>query len=121
MKNFPDVQRMLIELLAGYGTVAVQTTATLEDNLPFITVQRGGGRDNFFTDTASVTIQVFSSTYSGMAIAETIRQFLTDGPHVSSIGVIDRVTTDSGPIEVPWTDQSTVRRFTATYRLRVRR
>jgi hypothetical protein len=118
---FPDVQAMLVEMLADYGTVAVKTGPDLAEKLPFISVQRLGGRDDRFTDEAPVDVDVFTPDYSGLALAETIRQRLTAGPIRTSLGVIDRITTDSAPREIPWTDGSTVRRFAATYRLRARR
>lgn len=118
---FPDVQAMLHEVLSSYGTFGVQTDAHLLDKLPFIAAREIGGRDDRITDYTEVDIDVFTSGYSGKELAEEIRQYITAGVIVTSVGQIDRATTSTKPHEIPWTDGSTVRRFTATYRLRARR
>lgn len=121
LSSFPDVQAILKDVLADFGTYGIQTDAHLEDKLPFVTSRELGGQDNRITDATTVDIDVFASSYAGKGIAESIRQTLTAAPLVTATGIIDTCTTQTKPHEVPWTDGSTVRRWTATYRITARR
>jgi hypothetical protein len=68
-----------------------------------------------------VDVDVYATTEStGAPLAELVRQRLLSYPRATAAGVIDRVTTEVSPHEVPY-DDSGVRLFTATYRLATRR
>lgn len=119
---FPDIEAAFHELLSGFGENGVATPPDLENKLPFIRVQAIGGGDDRVTDSVSLAVSVFTADRSGLEIAEQIRQTLTaTGGKATSVGVIDRITTDLRPIEVPWTDGATIRQFAARYRVRARR
>lgn len=67
-----------------------------------------------------VDIEVFCTRYDrGMAIAEAIRGILRTETRVGGI-VLDRRKT-SGPREVPWDDNNTIRRLLSTNRISTRR
>lgn len=119
---FPDVEVAVLDLLAptfpNNGTV---TPADFTGLLPFVRVNRYGGTDDRFADAASVSVDVFSDHRTGARDgAEQIRQLFLAGPHAVAGAVLDRVTTASAPVEAPW-DNAAIRRWTATYRVVVRR
>lgn len=118
---FPDMQAVVREVVKDLGSFGVQTDATLQDRLPFITATETGGSDNRFTDTTDMEVSVFTADYSGKALADTIRQRLLATPIVTSVGTVDYSVTSIKPREIPWTDGATVRRWVATYRLSARR
>lgn len=76
--------------------------------------------DDGVTRFAVVDIEVFCTRYDrGIAIAERIRGILRTETSIGGI-VLDRRTT-SGPREVPWDDNNTIRRFLSTNRISTRR
>lgn len=121
---YPDVEVALVDLLGdlasgGAGTV---TPPDLQDSMPFLRIKRFGGTDDLWTDAALVSVDAFASTRTAaFDLAESVRQRLLTFPHVTAEGTIDRTTTATGPNEVGWSDDQTVRRFTASYRVTVRR
>ena len=120
---FPDIEAALVDLfadLAGTGTV---TPANLQDAMPFIRIQRFGGEDDGFTDASLVAIDAFSAVRAdAYALAESIRQrLLANLPNIVDGITIDNATTATGPNEVQWSDDQTVRRFAASYRVTARR
>lgn len=120
---FPDLEKAVIELLTGMGTLDTETPADLIDHLPFIRVERLGGNDDFFTDAGRLDVDVFGPRGERSAtgdLARLVQQALIRGPHVLSNCVIDTVTTDVSPNEVPWGNQS-IRLFTSSYRITARR
>jgi hypothetical protein len=130
--GYPDIESLLIDLLADFGTVDTVTPADLATVLPFIRISRIGGTDDRITDTARVDVDCFQSTrVLVQTMAEGVRQHLIAGPYVVLEGaVIDRITTLSGPFEVAWGasgSRSTsrgydpIRRFTASYTVTARR
>ena len=124
---FVDVHAALTEVLTDLvpaGHVVTWTGTDLQTVIasgPLIKVSRLGGGDDRFTATPRVDIDVFATTEStGAPLAELVRQRLLSWPHATAVGVIDRVTTEVSPHEVPYDDQG-VRLFTATYRVSTRR
>jgi hypothetical protein len=124
---FVDVHAALTELLADLvldGHVVTWTGTDLQDVVadgPLIKVARLGGDDDRFTAVPRVDVGVYATTEStGAPLAELARQRLLSYPHTTAAGVIDRVTTEVSPHEVPYDDPG-VRLFTATYRLATRR
>jgi hypothetical protein len=138
--RFPNVEVLLCQALAGFGSTVTETPSDLQAALAggfVIRVARIGGPDDRISDLARVDVEVFALQAAGSYLAvgdcaEDIRQFLTDRPirvavpddplvpDVTTTYVIDRVTTTTGPRDIPWADPN-VRRLTATYLVRVRR
>ena len=121
LANFPDVERVLGDLLADLGTVGAETGTDLQTNLPFIRIRRLGGSDDVITDASRVDVDVYTTdASSGKALAETIRQRLISGPSKTAHGVIDRAWTEAGPQSVPAADPN-IRRVIVTFRVSLRR
>ncbi|TDC02281.1 hypothetical protein E1091_01140 [Micromonospora fluostatini] len=123
LRRFPDVQRALVtilEPLAGAGRAGVETPTDLQAKLPFIRVLRIGGGSDRLSDFAVVDVDVFAASYGAAELlAERVRQLLTGPPLRAGAAVLDRITCDSGPVELPWAPG--VRRFGATYQVTARR
>lgn len=124
---YPDIESavvdMLVDLVAGCDHIDTVTPADLQDVMPYIRVMRTGGPDDGFTDNAVVAIDTFAATRdASRTLAEAIRQRLTTPTTPVTSGVkFDWVTTATGPNEVPWADDQTVRRFAAVYHVPARR
>lgn len=125
LPGFPDIETAvcdaLADLVGGTSHTDTVTPANLQSMLPFIRVRRFGGADNLFTDQARVDVEYFASTRDlAWAGAEAVRQRLISHPLRVGTVVIDKVTTTSAPIEVPWDDPK-IRRVTAAYTASARR
>lgn len=119
---FPDIEAALVTLLEDLATTDTATPANLQTAMPFIRVTRFGGADDRFTDSAAVNIDTFAATRAdSLALAQTILQRLISGPQVVGTTTLDYTTTATAPNEVPWSDDQTIRRFSASYRLSARR
>lgn len=125
---FPDTEAVLrdalVDLVASCDNIGSATPSDLQTagTMPYIRVQRIGGEDDGFTDSALVAIDAFAGDRTtSITLAEAIRQRLISGPNTVDGGTIDRATTATAPNEVPWSDDQTVRRFTASYRVSARR
>jgi hypothetical protein len=124
---FQDVETVLMTYLTGVVTGATCGTATpdnLGDVLPFIRIMRIGGGDDRHFDTAKVSIDSFGLTrMDSYTLGEAIRQALLSYPIVipgTPDQVIDLVTTETAPQEIPWGDVN-VRRRNAVYSVWTRR
>lgn len=121
---YPDVQLLVCEALAGYAApqnIGTVTPADLQDRLPFLRVHRIGGGDDFITDLARVDVEVHAGTAAqAWSLAREIQQQLISAPARTSSGVLDRCRTESGPQEIPHTNDA-VRLVITTYRVAVRR
>jgi hypothetical protein len=124
---FPDIVAVLRNVLVDLvgddcERIGTATPSTLQTSMPFIRVQRFGGADDGFTDAPLVAIDAFAADRdTAWALAEAIRQRLLTGPHTVAGGTIDNGTTATAPNEVPWSDDQTIWRFTASYRVTARR
>ena len=120
---FPDAVRVLVDdltALAGDGHTGAQTPADLAGTLPFIRVTRFGGGADHVSDYPMVDVDVFAATYAAaQQLAEQVRARIVGPPPAAAL--LDRVVCEQGPHELPWGDDSTVRRFGATYRVTTRR
>jgi hypothetical protein len=119
---FPDVQRLLVEELAvwvGGDHVDTETPEDLQDQMPFIRVERvGGGRDRI-SDAPTVELQFYAATYAEVQpLAERVTEWLCGPP--PPISRLDRVLCTSAPVEVPYGDER-IRRMVATYQITTRR
>jgi hypothetical protein len=110
-----------MELLVDLAPTGTTTPSNLQTAMPFVRVTRIGGSDTRIFDDPRVDIDAFAGTReAAYVLAEACRQRLINYPHRTSLGLIDLVTTDAGPHEVPWGD-TTVRHFTSSYSLSARR
>jgi hypothetical protein len=119
---FPDVQRLLVDQLGvwvGDDHVDTETPENLQDQLPFIRVERvGGGRDRI-SDSPAVELQFFAGTYAEVQpLAEKVCEWLCGPP--APISQLDRVLCTSAPVEIPYGDER-IRRMVATFQLTTRR
>lgn len=119
---FPDVAAAMLTGLSDLAPTGIVTPPDLQESLPFLRIERTGGSDNSWTDTATIPVDAFASTYQDARdLAESVRQRLLTWP-VNLGGVqFDHVTTLTAPNEVPWSTDQSIHRFTATYRVTVRR
>ena len=116
---FPDIEAALVASL-GTGTVT-RLPADLQTRLPLRRVRRVGGGDNRITDVARVDIEIYAaSRAAAMDAAREIQQRLISAPFIADDVVIDRCTTEVGPHEVAYPDETT-RLVSATYRIAARR
>lgn len=126
--TWPDVELALCDLLGALGTCGTETLRSLASTLPYIRVTRTGGADDLVTDTATVSIDVFAvNAGDARTTAERVRQRLVFGPFRSgggfatAHGLIDRVTTVSGPVRLPPTNSGSLRMVVASYSVTMRR
>lgn len=122
MNGFPDVETALLELFADLATCGTATPSDFgASSLPFIRVIRIGGGDDRYTDSPRIGIDAFGADrMAAYNLAESVRQMLLAFPLVVSAGVIDRVITNTGPMEVDWGNIN-IRRFYAAYTVLLRR
>lgn len=124
MSGYVDIELALCTLIAplvGEDNVAPVRPKSFEGRLPFVLVYRYGGADDGLTDRAEIGIDVHSETRGqGWPLASAIRELLTASWHSVDGVVIDRVTTDSAPYEVPFGDEG-VRRWVSEYTVTSRR
>lgn len=125
LRRFPDMQRIIADVLVDAGLLAEGRTGALtpdnlQDVLPYARVTRIGGGSDLLNDSATVDVDLFASSYAdGELLAERIRQLLV-GPPPPHAG-LDRAECVSGPRELPWDDRAAVRRFGASYLVVARR
>lgn len=124
---YVDVEDAFTELFADLvqeGHVVTWTGTDLQEVVAdgaLIKVSLLGGDDDRHTATPRVDVGVYATTKAvGKPLAELARQRLLSYPHATAAGVLDRVTTEVAPHEVPYDDPG-VRLFTATYRVATRR
>lgn len=121
--RFPDVQRLLVadlEQFPGPGRTGIETPELLETVTPFVRIRKVSGHSDLITDVSTVQIDVFTLLYaSSEDMAEQIRQYLVGPPPPPPR--LDRVDCVAAPQELPWDDESPVRRFGATYQIQARR
>lgn len=124
MNDFPDIETLLMGLLASLGTCVTATGPTLDTDIqttPTIRIVRTGGGDDRITDKARVSIDVFAKDWAtAQSTAEAVRQALLVYPIKTSLGVIDEVITNTGPAEIPW-DNPRVFRRNASFTISMRR
>jgi hypothetical protein len=127
--RFRDVARILVAALDGrtFPTatitgVGIVTPPDLEDLLPFVRVRAGGGIRDHLQWTPTATLDVFAPTYElGWPLVEDIDAYLTDpASRRDGLSGLDRVSTESGPQEVPWLND-TFRSWAITYQVVTRR
>jgi hypothetical protein len=123
-ERFADMAVTVARLLATLTApdrVGVATPDDLTGLMPFIRVTRSGGPRDRVSDYARLAVDVFDTDYSrGFALAEDIAAFLEVGRLRYGAVLIDRVTCDNAPQELPpWAPG--IFRFEATYTVVSRR
>lgn len=121
---YPDVEKVLGELLAPFGTCGSETPLDLQSELPYIRVARTGdwGSDRV-TDRSIVSVDVFAADADdAKAIAAQVQQLLLTGlPAPTALGDLDYGRSGGGPFLVPPTDSDNLRQVTASYNVSMRR
>lgn len=123
---YPQVESCLISHLSTHTSARVAHNTPggpdgLQNSLPFIAVRRLGGQDDYRSDFTSVDVIVFAATLSlAYTLAYSVQQLLTGAPFVTPHGIVDRVTTELGPHEIPYENPKVVM-VPASYRVTVRR
>lgn len=121
--SFPDLELGLVDLFASLvpaGYTGTDTPADLEQRLPYVRVNRIGGRDDGVTDSGSYDVDFFAaSRASAVALADQGDDLLRDARTAGDF-LIDNVRTDVGLRRLPWPNPK-VRRRSATYTVSARR
>ena len=126
--TYVDVELLLVGWLSSLVPdgcrVCTDLPATLQDELPVVQVVRapGGGDGTLTIDTAVVDVEVYAADRAGaVGLAEVVRGLLRlrlpgwfDGR-----ATVLAVETSSPPIWRPYDDAARIRRFGATYVIKV--
>jgi hypothetical protein len=122
--SYPDIEHVLADLLASYGTTGTETPQALESETPYIRITRTGdaGSDRV-TDRATVSIDVFAvNADDAKDTAGQIRQLLiAPGAKATAHGQLDFGRLNTGPALLPPTDSDNLRLVTAGYTVSMRR
>lgn len=113
----PDIEAVLNPWAeATFGAFAgAETPDDLEQQLPAIRIERGGGADERFSEHPRIFVDVFAATADeARTLANSLRDALLvlRGPVHGA--VIRDVRCDSGPSRLPWANEAVCRRG-ATY------
>lgn len=108
------------------GPASTESPLAGSTPLPHVQVYGFGGSRTRLEDRPVLEVQTFAATYDVAAdLAERIDTKLLGYPlRIESSGrsvVFDSVDVVSPPVEVPWDSEGTIRRFTATYSISIRR
>jgi hypothetical protein len=120
---FPDVEALLIALVADLLPAGTVFPPDLQEQLPYGRIlRRPGGGDDQITDSARVDVEIAAATRAqARELAAAVQQRLISGPAaVPGHGVMDRAVTESGPHRVLHEDPA-VRCVQATYTVSLRR
>lgn len=113
----PDIEAVLApwaEATTGVFTAA-ETPDDLEQILPVIRIERGGGADEMFSGHPRVFVDVFGRTADeARTLANSLRDALLALRGPVNGAVIRHVRCDSGPSRQPWANPAVHRRG-ATY------
>jgi hypothetical protein len=122
--RFADMAVVVAQLLSAItalNRVGIATPDDLTGLMPFIRVTRAGGPRDRINDYARLAVDVFDNDYArGSGTAEDVATFLEPGQLRYGAVLIDRVTCDNAPQELPpWAPG--IFRFEATYTVVSRR
>jgi hypothetical protein len=113
----PDIESVLApwaESVTGAFSAA-ETPEDLEEVLPVIRIERGGGADERFSGHPTVFVDVFAATADeSRTLANSVRDALLALRGPVNGAVIRDVRCDSGPSRQPWANPAVHRRG-ATY------
>lgn len=120
--TFPDTKRGVRELLRQFGKTYLELTADYQkQGLPAFLVYRVGGSEQGPFRTDRITVETYATGMTAVDdAAQLVHGFLLSGPHDAGVyGLLDQVTVESSPVEVPQPD-GFPNLVTATYRIDVR-
>lgn len=121
MTDWTDLERDLATFLGGVAGVQYGTVApAIMPAAGFIRVVDISGPDDGVTASPSFEISAFHpNREAGLAISRVIRNAVKPRTRVGA-AIIDSVRTSASPRQVPW-DNTNTKRFSATYKVSVRR
>ncbi|GGY88546.1 hypothetical protein CP967_31115 [Streptomyces nitrosporeus] len=117
-----DIEAVLAPWLESRFDVfsASETPADLEDSLPMIRVERGGGGDGRFSLHPQVYVDVFAATADeARTLSNSVRDALVFLRGPVNGAVVREVRCDAGPSRQPWANETIYRRG-ATYTVSLR-
>lgn len=120
--SFPDSKRAVRELLRRFGTTYLELTADYSKHgLPAFLVYRVGGSESGVFRTDRIVVETYALGMTAVDdAAQQAHELLLSGPHDGGqYGLLDRVTVESAPVEVPQ-PEGFPNMVTATYRVDVR-
>lgn len=113
MFQFPDVEAILVELDENVTTHLTDLSGTVHH------VYSLGGQESGPLRYDRVGVDTYAQTRNdARTAAESLKARLTAGPVVTDSGLIDEVTVDQTPHEVPY--QDSVSLYQAQYRIHTR-
>ncbi|MEU3986185.1 hypothetical protein AB0F77_40020 [Streptomyces sp. NPDC026672] len=118
----PDIEAVLNPWAeATFGVMAgAETPSDLENHLPFIRIERGGGIDERFTEHPRVFVDVFAAMADeARTLSNSLRDALLFLRGPVNGAVIRDVRCDSGPSRQPWANDAIYRRgasYTVSFR-----
>lgn len=121
--RWPNIEKALTA--AHRAEAGVQTGTKVPDDVEtlekFVRIARGPGSDDMITDSPTVDVETFATTYNTAAdLAEDVRQWFhaLAGRKVGGV-LVDRVRTVLAPEWIDYRNPAT-NRFVASYRLEFR-
>ena len=117
---WPDAELMLCELLKGLAPTVTKLPPDLAERVPLLRVRRIGGSDDEITDYPRMDVAaVAGGRDQAWQLARQVQALLVPGPHSTSLGLIDAVSTEVGPQHISYGNRA-VHMVTATYQLQNR-
>lgn len=118
----PDIEAVLnpwAEATTG-ALAGAETPEDLEQQLPFIRIERGGGVDEMFSGHPRVFVDVFGRTADeARTLANSLRDALLALRGPVNGAIVRNVRCDSGPSRQPWANPAVHRRgasYTVSFR-----
>ncbi len=121
---WPEVESLLVAYLETLVDDPDQVNTETPDDftglVPFVRAYRFGGNTNRLNDFADVQVDVFHPLRSvALPLARRIQSNLIGPP--APVAMFDRIECTTGPRELEWGDDDTMRRWGASYRIVSRR
>ncbi len=125
--SFPDIEKAVMQLLEPYGECYLRLAIDWEHRLtnghvPVIIhiADLGGVGGDEVLRTDRVRIGVYAASRdAGYSTAEQIRAVLLNSPHATEHGVLDRIASETEPVQMPYISDR-VLMYQAVYRVDVR-
>lgn len=136
LPDMPDPNGLVIDLILGLELHAslnsdARVSTDLPDtglvgSLPFALVNHWGGDIDRFGGQFDVDVSFFAATYAlARDLARTFESRALGYPFRVSTGgrsvLVDKVVVPSPTVQVPWAEDSPIRRFQGTYQFSIRR
>jgi hypothetical protein len=127
LKPFPDIEKFVMALIDRDVPELTDKSGTelpVGLAVPYARVERLPGRRNRLVDYPWVDVEVFATGTAGKLLLEAIDVAFSSYPSGVAVGdrfvKLEDVSVITGPRRLPW-DDDRVRRYAATYQLRVSR